>query len=339
MDRRAARGLSRAWPGALAALLLSLFSLAGCVGEDRDDCPPPGPEFNVALEFSLPLEGVDRFRDSIHSVDVFILDSVGGFLRRERVERAALEVYPGLRLHLEPGRYRVTCWGNNASNTAYDGLVAGTAGGGIAYASIPGNLVVSDGDPLYRAPGAASSRGTRAPSLTGGEASVDGLLTLEVPRDGAEITRRVEFSAAHHIVEVRVIGYEGQSLPNIEIAGIPAGDELVTGLALLDASLNPRRVTSHKSSSAVNDAVNGSVAVARFTTFLFALDDPSVLIRVIDPVTGLDARHTPVVLAGRVDPGEPSTSITIHITIDFTTLYVDVSVVIEGWGSHKVNPI
>jgi hypothetical protein len=344
MDTRAgralSRGLSRSWPGALAALLLSLFSLAGCVGEDRDDCPPPGPGFNVALAFSLE-NGVDRFLDKIHSVDVFILDSVGGFLRRERVERDSLEVYQGLRLHLDPGRYRVTCWGNNAANTAYEGLLPGVTTGGIAYSAI-NTLFVGDSDSLYRAPSAATTRATRAtraPALTGAEPTVDGLLTLEVPKTGADVTLPVEFSTAYHLVEVRVIGYDGgNSLPNIEIAGLPIGDELLSGLSLLDASLSPRRVTGRK--PAVDDGTNSMTATATFTTFLFPLDDPAVLIRVLDPVTGLDAPHTPVVLSSKIDPGSsPSTSITIHITIDFTTLYVDVTVTVEGWDSNPVYPV
>jgi hypothetical protein len=319
--------LSQAWPGALAALLPSLLSLAGCVGEDRDDCPPPGPEFNIALEFSLPDEdGVDRFLDEIHSVDVFILDSAGGFSHRERVERAALEDYQGLRLHLDPGRYRVTCWGNNAANTAYDGLLPGVTTGGIAYSSIVAGAV-GDSDPLYRAP---RPKTTRAAALTGAELAVDGLLTLEVPATGTGITLPVEFSAAHHVVETRVVGFNGNTAPGVEIAGLPAGDELLSGLSLLDASLATRRVIARK--GAVDDGTNGHVTVATFTTFRFALDDPAVVIRVLDGA-GNEA-HPPIVLADVIDPATPSTAITIYITINFITATVEITV--KGWESNEV---
>jgi hypothetical protein len=334
----ATRRAPRAWPVALAALLLS--SLAGCVGEDRDDCPPPGPAFNVALEFSQPdrITRADSFLRHINSVDVFILDSAGGFLRRERVERAALEVYQGLQLRLDPGRYRVTCWGNNTANTAYEGLATGVTAGGIAYSSLVTGLngAVGDGDPLYRAPAPAGSRATRATRarmLTGDEPSVDGLLTVNVPATGAD-TIPVPFSAAYHLVEVRVVGLD--YLPDIEIDGLPAGDELLTGLSLLDASLDPRRVTSRKRAAA---GTGGSVAT--FTTFLFDLDDPAVIIRVLDPVTGLET-HLPVILADEIDATDPSIDVTIiDITIEvvFNFLNGTVTVNVKEWNTSKVQPI
>jgi hypothetical protein len=301
------------------------------VGEERDDCPPPGPGFNIALEFSLPGEdGVDRFLDEIHSVDVFILDSAGGFSRRERVERAALEAYQGLRLRLDPGRYRVTCWGNNAANTAYEGLATGATTGGIAYASVVAGAT-GDGDPLYRAPRPATTRATRAAARAGDGHAVDGLLALDVPATGDGVTLPVEFSAAHHVVEVRVVGFNGgNSLPGVEIAGLPAGDELLSGLSLLDASLATRRVTGRK--EAVDDGSNSHASVATFTTFRFALDDPAVIIRVLDGA-GNEA-CPPVVLADAIDPAAPSTAITIYITINFINATVEVTV--EGWESNEV---
>jgi hypothetical protein len=304
------------------------------VGEDREDCPPP---YNVALEFSLPVAGGgDRFLDEIHSVDALVLDSAGGFLRLERVERAALEVYQGLRLFLPPGRYRVTCWGNRTDNTGYEGLSAAIPPEGIAYSSIPNDRVVGDGDPLYRAPRPATTRATRAmptqaPMLTGAERAIDGLLTLEVPAADADVVLPVEFSAAHRIVEVRVVGYDaGRSLPDVEIAGLPAGDELLTGLSLLDASLAPRLVTSRKNTATGDDPG----AVATFTTFRFALDDPEMVIRVLHPVTG--ARVYSVALAdlvGEID--SDATSLVIRVTIAFINGRVEVS--IEGWKKNDVS--
>jgi hypothetical protein len=310
--------------------LLPFFFLPGCVGEDREDCSPP---YNVALAFSLPGDnGVDRFPGEIHSVDAFILDSVGNFLRRERVERAALETYQGLRLRLDPGRYRVTCWGNNAGNTAYEELSPGAATGAIAYASVIAGHA-GDADSLYRAPRPATTRATRAtraPVLTGAEQVVDGLLTLEVPSLHADVTLPVEFSSAHHRLEVRVVGYDdGRSLPDVEIAGLPAGDELLTGLSLLDASLTPRRVASRKAT--VDDGSDNG-GVATFVTFPFDVDDSAVMIRVLDPATGNPAYA--VALADVIDPGSLTITIVIRITITFTG--VGVTITVEGWQSSDV---
>jgi hypothetical protein len=292
--------------------------LFGCLGEDRDDCPST---YNVALEFSLPDEhGIDRFPGEIHSVDAFILDNAGNLLRRERVERAALDAYQGLRLSLDPGRYRVTCWGNNADNTAYKELTTGAATGVITYANvIAGNA--GDGDPLYRSPRPAA---TRAPALTGDEPAVDGLLTLEVT-SLRDVVLPVEFSVAHHRLEVRVVGYDGgHSLPDVEIAGLPEGNELYTGLSLLDAAPAPRRVASRK----IVD--NGGLAT--FVTFPFDVHDPAVMIRVIDHATGSVAYA--VALADVIDPAAPGNTIVIRVTITFTD--VDVTVSVKGWQSTGV---
>jgi hypothetical protein len=313
-------------------MLLAL--LPGCVKEDTSDCPPP---YNVSLLFTLSAGIEGSFTDNIHSVDVLVLDSAGHYMRAERFERAALEAYQGARLYLPPGRYRVTCWGNRGDNTRLEDLELLPASGSIVLADRSG-LVAGSCDPLFRSPGFATTRpATRAAipptrvTLTGIERSVDGLLTVEVPREGS-VEIPAPFFVAHRQVEVRVIGYDNnRSLPGLEITGLPAGDELVTGLGLLDAASRPLLVTSREQSSA---AATGKGAIAPFTTFLFPLDDPGIIIRVINPATGAAIFSVPLVEV--IDPTTPTDTIVIRVVITFLNGHVNVSV--NGWKANDVQP-
>jgi hypothetical protein len=305
--------------------------LPGCIKEETGDCPPP---YNVSLLFTLPAAaGVEgSFTDNIHSVDVLVLDSAGRHVRVERFEQAALEAYQGARLHLPPGRYRITCWGNRGDNTRLEELELLPAAGAIALADRSG-VTAGDCDPLFRSPGFATTREAPATrvTLTGIERSVDGLLTVEVPAEGI-VEIPAPFFVAHGRLEVLVIGYDrGRSLPAVEITGLPAGDELVTGLGLLDAASRPLLVTSRK--QAVT-ATTGEGATAAFTTFLFTLDDPGIIIRVINPATGDVIFSVPLVDV--IDPSTPVATVVIRVVITFRDGNVNVSV--NGWQGSEVQP-
>jgi hypothetical protein len=263
-------------------------------------------------------------------VDVVILDSTGGYIRSERLERDALVASQGVtRLSLAPGRYRLTCWGNRAGNTKIEGLVATDTAGAVVYATVTSGQV-GDCDPLYRAPRAKATR-----ALTGSEPTVEGLLTLNVPRAG-QVTIPVEFEAAHRVVEVRVINYDqGRTNPAVEIAGLPAGDEIFTGLPLLDPldAVDLSRVASRKNATAVTGE-NG-VTTATFVTFPFSLDDRGIAIRVLDPATGAPVHAVPLYTV--VDPASPVVTITLRVIIEFITID-EVRVTVEGWDRNDVTP-
>jgi hypothetical protein len=313
----------------LTLALLPVLVATGCLQEKMDDCAPSTLSYNVSLAFSYREDGAERFLDRINSVDVVVLDSTGGYIRSERVERSELVASGGVaRLNLAPGRYRLTCWGNRAGNTKLDGLVVADTAGAMIYNTVTSGQV-GDCDSLYRAPRAKATH-----ALTGSEPSVEGLLTLNVPATG-EVTLPVEFEASHRVIEVRVVNYDqGRTNPVVEIAGLPAGDEVFTGLPLLDPlnRLDLSRVASRKTATTPNAA--GGVT-SSFTTFHFDLDDPGIVIRVLNPVTG-DVVYS-VLLADEVDTSTPSVTITLRIIIEFITLD-EVVVTVEGWNRNDVNP-
>jgi hypothetical protein len=160
---------------------------------------------------------------------------------------------------------------------------------------------------------------------------VDGLLTVEVPREGS-VEIPAPFVIAHRRVEVRVTGYDrDRSLPAVEIAGLPAGNDLVSGLGLLDAASQPVLVTSREQATA---ATTGEGATASFTTFLFPLDDPGIVIRVINPATGDEVFAVPLVEV--IDPTTPVATVVIRVVITF--LDGSVNVTVNGWKGNSVQP-
>jgi hypothetical protein len=300
-------------------VLLALLHAAGCTREDESDCP------NVLLSFVLPaVAGVEgTLLDNVHSVDVLVLDSAGRYLGVERVEGEALEKYRGARLQLPPGRYRLACLANAGENTVMEGLESLPGGGAITFR--PGTAA-GDCDPLFRAPGAVATRA----ALAGSEREVDGLLTVEVPREG-KVEPVAAFVTAHRQLEVRVTGYgRGGAMPDVEISGLPAGNSLFTGQGLLDDDGEPLVLAARKRAV----AATGETAVASFTTFLFALDDPGVVIRVIDPATGAVIAGVPLVEV--IDPTTPVA--TVEINVDITFLDGDVTIVVNGWQERPVMP-
>jgi hypothetical protein len=300
--------------------LLALLHAAGCTREDESDCLVP-----VSLTFVLPATaGVEgSFLDNIHSVDVLLLDSAGRYLRVERLERAALEEYRGARLRLAPGRYRVTCLANRDGNVVLEGLDLLPAGGVITLAA---GVDAGDCDPLFRSPAIAAAPASRAAALTGGERAVKGLLTVEVPRSG-EVNVVAPFAVAHRVTRARVTGLATE--PVVEIAGLPAALDPLSGLGLLDPAGMPLPATARKRAVAT-----GEGSVATFTTFPFSLDDPGVVIRVVEQATGSVLHSVPLVEV--IDPDVDVATIDIHLVIAFRDGTVTVSV--TPWEGSKVKP-
>jgi hypothetical protein len=307
-------------------VLLALLHAAGCTREDESDCLVP-----VSLSFALPAAaGVEgSFLASIHSVDLLLLDSAGRYLGVERLERAALEEYQGARLQLAPGRYRVTCLGNRGDNVVLEGLELLPAGGAI---SLAGGVDPGECDPLFRSPASAATRATtravpatRA-ALTGSEREVEGLLTIEVPRSG-ETSVTVPFAVAHRKTSVRVTGLA--AAPVVEIAGVPAALDPVSGLGLLDPAGEPLPATARQRAIA-----RDGVHVASFTTFPYALDDPGVVIRVVEQASSSVLYSVPLVEV--IDPDDEVATINIQVVIAF--MDGTVTVTITPWEETQVNP-
>lgn len=99
----------------LLLMLSAIFTLCGCIREDRDDC-----RRSFTLLFEYYGDGVkDIFRQKIEKVHLYVYGSESEQpVFQKEINRSDLEELQGVRLDgLRPGRYRTVCWGNALSHT------------------------------------------------------------------------------------------------------------------------------------------------------------------------------------------------------------------------------
>ncbi len=192
-------------------IILSLLLLAGCndwVYDDRSNCPPDGD--NVALLFTRMLAGTDGFRTNVLTVDVVVFNGGGNFVTHKAVSQADLAAFranrqdgkSGTFLTLEPGDYRIVCWGNAAEHSMFDNMDASHTIGQMTLLHTEWQTGVSDSDdPLYYAPHISNLANPETFNIT-------------VP-DGTPVTETIDFTAAHKTVEVFVKGLA--ALPEVDI--------------------------------------------------------------------------------------------------------------------------
>ncbi len=236
----------------LAALIAAAGT--GCVAENTDDCPPPGP--NVTIGFSLFEGGI--FTREITSVVAVLFDGQGAYIPPAmRLDRAALDSFEGVKLTLDPGDYRMVLWANVGANTdirVVDGAPV------VVYEQFDGSegRVVGNGDAVWYAPAVdATSRVDRhARPLRWYEFT----LTAEGGHTG-----RVAFTETHNTVNIYIGGLplDPASMPTIEITGLAPGVGF-WGMAPLDGSL-PTVTSAVRSVPVTRD--NATFALASFHTF------------------------------------------------------------------------
>lgn len=116
---------SRQFQGNLVALLAALFTLSGCVWQDLEECPPP-PTGKVSLNLTFTLHHTlnpdgtydDLFADYAESVEIFIFDTNGLFIKKITDLQGPFAKNYLLPIVLPVGQYRAVTWVNLASNPA-----------------------------------------------------------------------------------------------------------------------------------------------------------------------------------------------------------------------------
>lgn len=98
-------------------ILLSALILSGCIDDDTSDCSVE-TEDNFILKFRyVSSVSGDNFTEKIQQVNVYIFSQDGKYITTQTVDLAALTAFAGITLHLDPGSYRIICWGNASSKT------------------------------------------------------------------------------------------------------------------------------------------------------------------------------------------------------------------------------
>ncbi len=292
-------------------LLLSIVSLSGCFKQDYSICPPG--ERNVRLDFRLI--GEDNFTRHINSVDAYIYDAAGTFLRTERIEEAQLDQHQGMFLTLTPGDYRMVFWANMDRNTEVSGH-----DNGAGEIGLPNNhyndqgVVTANGDRLWYGPSTPPTRiNTR---VTRGNPQEH--YALSVPRQG-EFTDVIHFTPAHRSLEIYVRGLSSQL--TVDIEGLPAGLEHMGMQALMGTI-----VASHATSPVDRDGT--SYAATTFDTFHF--EDMSGIEIVIRGPDGQEIYRIPLLEAIDQSEADPD-----KIVIEFMFSFMNgtMEVTIPGWST------
>lgn len=166
----------------VASILFCILfiSQAACIRDDRSHCPSP---VNAYLTFSYTgdTNEPEMFAQMIDHVTLMAFGEDGKRVVSSTINKSELERLQGTELFLEPGNYRIICWGNADEHTEMTACEDFTTGrlhhpDFLTDADIPTN------SHLYH-----------------------GTYTLSVPSDGI-VTGDIPFRAAHINVEVYIRG-------------------------------------------------------------------------------------------------------------------------------------
>ncbi len=315
-------------------LVVPVLLAAGCIGEDRSDCPPPQmpPEVppienNVKIDFTL-FDGEGPFTDEITSVIAVLFDDQGTYIPPAiTLDKAMLDRYPGLEMTLAPGEYRMVFWANVGENTEIR-VVDGTPV--IIYKNADGSQeqVLGNGDPVWYAPAVAAARvDANAQPLDHHD--------FTVTADG-NFTDQVAFTQTHHSVNVYIDGLplDAASMPTVEITGLACAAEFY-GMAPLDEPL-PCITSSVRTTIAQKD--DKSYALAAFETSpLGAMEDMQLV--VVDAV-GDEIYRVPLadaITQSGADPVAHETNLLLTFSTDNGNLTLTVE--ITEWDDEGAGKI
>ena len=160
----------------ISALLIACMCLTGCIRENIDDCETP-----VDLEFQYFGNGiVDIFPDRIDSVLMYVYELPSGKLRQTKeISKEELVARQGADLRLNPGDYRIVCWGNAGEGSSID-----TEGKVITSSEYAGGDVPSGIEELYF-----------------------GTVDLNVPQTLRAVKETVVYEASYIMMKVELLGF------------------------------------------------------------------------------------------------------------------------------------
>lgn len=203
-------------------IILSVLMFSACIYENYenvDDYLIIPANNNVNIKFSYIYNGIDLFRDKIHKVDLFVFDEKGQLVSNQQVGSLALSAFSGTSLYLQPGNYRIVCWGNVSNRSAYAPFDFNSSFDNILLKNTPlitrldQTLQSKNGDPLYYAPNNSVDKFSDIPILT-------------IPQESI-INDTIVFYSAHAKINIYVKGIEDRNAsmqnlpPLIEINEVP----------------------------------------------------------------------------------------------------------------------
>lgn len=134
-------------------IMLTTMIFIGCIDDSTDDCPI-NTEENFILKFRYQSNGSEQlFTQRIQQVTVFIFNQEGKYIATRTVNLDDLMVFPGITMNLEPGNYRIICWGNISSRTFISTLGENSTftNASLSNTAVRNGTAATDGDLLYYA--------------------------------------------------------------------------------------------------------------------------------------------------------------------------------------------
>lgn len=174
----------------LCVLLIGVFS--SCI-KDSKSCSVDS-RHQLVLDFEhRDKNNLNVFSKVMHKVSLFVFDEYDELIYRTAIDKASLKSFAGASLHLDPGKYRVVCWGNAMEYTTFGGIEVGSnLINALVQNSANQEKHAVNGDPLYYV-------------------SLDLDLTSLKLSSRAIIHKTISFCRAHTQLEVLIDGFEDQS--------------------------------------------------------------------------------------------------------------------------------
>lgn len=177
----------------ISALLIACMCLTGCIRENIDDCETP-----VDLEFQYFGNGiVDIFPDRIDSVLMYVYELPSGKLRQTmEISKEELAARQGADLRLNPGDYRIVCWGN-----AGEGSFVDPEGHTITSSEHAGGDLPAGIEELYF-----------------------GTVDLNVPHTLRPVKETMVYEASYIMMRVELLGFANLGNPSVGTSALSSKD-------------------------------------------------------------------------------------------------------------------
>lgn len=313
----------------LVTVLAVAMALTGCFREDFSFCPFPDRN-NVVIGFCLPdSKGECSFLDNVSAVNTVVYDADGNHVLTKRTETADHQAFKGVRMRLDPGTYRVVCWGNVNDNTVMSGIEGCYNGGGSHITYKYGGSSAANGDRVFYAP--REGRMTRS----GEQAAAEYTMVVD---EKTGHSGNVDFTYAHRTLEVYVKGYKANGgRPDIEVTELPEGLEFLGMKCLCDGDGKMKTVSVRRGTEIVTKKENGAdveLAKVVFDVFTFDTDDNNIMVNVLTP--GTDETLFGEALTDVIKKDTANDPDRVVIEILFTFKGASVEVGIPSWGGGDI---
>lgn len=312
---------------AALALMFTLF-MTGCLKQDYSDC---FDEENVVLKFDLlNSDGTSIFADKIYGIDVMVYDANHHYVAQGRLSKTDLNEFPGIRFTLEPGEYRVVCWGNITNNSN----IFGISDAGVFGECYLETVSDATGCPIYYGPEKEITDRDTPIVVRGSGTGIDNADHTLVVQPNKQNTKDILLTQAHRNIKVFVKGYETAvegAAPTVQMTDMPVR---------YDFQLRTCPSRKNYSSKAVN--VETPSGAMQMTSFNFPISESDfqedMILNIIrDSDRGIE---TSVSLKDWVEENKSKISdlLEFSILLIYDELNGMVTITVPDWGNEDVGP-